>query len=226
MKPHCVSTNLLTMPRRIPLVALLAASLVAVVAPSTSHAQYKVIGADGKVTYTDRAPSPNEGKVTSLGTRILSTGASSDVLLPLELRQVVSRYPVTLYTVTGACEPCESARQLLRQRGVPFSEKQVQSPEDSEALERLSGGRDAPTLTIGSQTLRGLAPEVWSSYLDAAGYPRDSRLPATYQYPPATSITERREASTARAPAARASQPSAPEAPAAPPPPNPSGIKF
>lgn len=225
MKPHCVSANLLTWRRRVSLAALLTATLVVFIAPSTSHAQYKVIGSDGKVTYTDRAPSPNEGKITSLGTRIQS-GGGGDVSLPLELRQVVGRYPVTLYTMTGACEPCESARQLLRQRGVPFSEKQVQSPEDSEALERLSGGRDAPTLTIGSQTLRGLAPEVWGSYLDAAGYPRESRLPPTYQYPAATSITERREANAARPPAARASQPSAPEAPTAPPPASPTGIKF
>jgi hypothetical protein len=72
--------------------------------------------------------------------------------------------------------------------------------------------------------MRGLAPEVWGSYLDAAGYPRESRLPATYQFPPATSIVERREANAARAAAGRASQPE--PAPTAPPPANPSGIKF
>lgn len=232
MKPDCVRSNLPTKLRWASTAALFSAAIIASLVPSTSHAQYKVIGADGKVTYTDRPPLPNEGKVTSLGTRILPSGGGTtpDVVLPLELRPIVSRYPVTLYTVTGACEPCETARQQLRQRGVPFAEKQVQSPEDSEALERLSGGRDAPTLTIGSQILRGLAPEVWNSYLDAAGYPRESRLPATYQYPPAAPITERREATAARAPAARASQPNAAEAPAAAPPPNPaanpSGIKF
>jgi len=96
------------------------------------------------------------------------------------------------------------------------------SPEDSEALERLSGGRDAPTLAIGTQMMRGFAPEVWSSYLDAAGYPRESRLPAGYQYAAATPIVERREAAATRpAPAA-----SRPDAPTAPPPPSPSGIKF
>jgi hypothetical protein len=106
---------------------------------------------------------------------------------------------------------------------VPYNEKQVQTPEDSEALERLSGGRDAPTLAIGSQMMRGLAPEVWGSYLDAAGYPRESRLPASYQYAAATSIVERREAAAAAKPAAAASRPDAPTAPAAA---SPSGIKF
>jgi len=110
---------------------------------------------------------------------------------------------------------------LLRGRGVPYAEKQVLSQEDSEALERLAGSRDVPVLSIGTQVMRGLAPEVWNSYLDAAGYPRDSRLPASYQYAAATPIVERREASAAR-PAASAAQPDATVAP----PPSPTGIKF
>jgi len=196
---------------------------VALLAAWPALAQYKVVGADGRVTYTDRQPT--EGKVTSLGARGTAALAPGDAALPLELRQPAARYPVTLYVSTGACEPCESARQLLRQRGIPYTEKQVQSAEDGEALERLSGGRDAPTLSIGAQTLRGLAPSVWGSYLDAAGYPRESRLPASYQYPPATPLVERREASAAVRPADRASA-AAPAAPATPPPANPSGIRF
>lgn len=190
---------------------------------------YKVIGPDGKVTYTDRPPvTAAPGKVTALGSRETVAIPSGDAALPLELRQAAARYPVTLYVVSGACEPCEAARQLLRQRGIPFSEKQVVSAEDGEALERLSGGRDAPTLSIGSQTLRGLASEVWSSYLDAAGYPRESRLPANYQYPPATPLTERREIAAARAARGASTQPAS-EGSTSPPaatPANPSGIKF
>ena len=217
MKPDHVTTNLRVWLRWAPLVALLAALPV--------QAQYKVIGADGKVTYTDRPPTTHEGKVTSLTSRPGASGGSSDAALPLELRQVASRFPVTLYTMTGACEPCESARQLLRQRGVPFAEKQVQSADDSEALERSTGSRDVPTLNIGTQTLRGLAPEVWGSYLDAAGYPRESRLPATYQYPPAGPIVERREASVARPPVRPAQPAPAADVPA-PAPANPVGIRF
>ncbi len=197
------------------------AALVALLAALPAHAQYKVIGPDGKVTYTDRPPAPGGGKVTSLSSRGIDIGPT-DATLPLELRAPAAKYPVTLYTVSGACEPCESARRLLRQRGIPYGEKQVQSAEDSEALQRLSGGRDAPTLAIGSQMMRGLAPEVWGSYLDAAGYPRESRLPASYQYAAATPIVERRDAAATK-PAAAASQP---DAPTAPPPASPSGIKF
>jgi glutaredoxin len=205
-------------------VVLVAAALM--LAAGASQAQYKVIGPDGKVTYTDRAPPATEGKVSALGARGPAQAAEPD--LPFDLRQVATKYPVTLYTVSGACEPCASARQLLKQRGIPFAERQVVTDEDGDALEKLSGGRDAPTLTIGSQTLRGLAAEVWVSYLDAAGYPRESRLPSSYQYRPATPIIDRREpAAVAQTPGSglplASDRPAAAQAPATA---TPGGIRF
>lgn len=197
-----------------------ALALVLVLAATVSQAQYKVIGADGKVTYTDREPSATEGKVIPLGNRTVAQAAEPE--LPFEVRQPASKYPVTLFVTTTACDPCTSGRQFLKQRGIPFNERLVVTPEDSEALERLSGAREAPTLTIGSQTLRGYSAEVWASYLDAAGYPRESRLPSTYQYRAATPIVERRESVTARSD----SRPAAPVAPTAPAAAGPGGIRF
>jgi len=165
-------------------------------AASGVQAQFKVVGADGKVTYTDREPSQPEGKVTALGAKAPVQAAEAD--LPFDLRQATAKYPVTLYTTSGTCEPCGQARQFLKQRGVPFSERQAASSEDIDALEKISGGREAPTLTIGSQVLRGFAGDAWGQYLDAAGYPRDSRLPSTYQYRPAAPLAERRDAAVAR----------------------------
>jgi len=181
----------------------------------SSHAQYKVTGPDGKVTYTDRPPVSTDSKVTSISAR----GGASEVSLPLDLRRAVSRYPVTLFVGGPPCEPCDAGRTMLRQRGIPFSERQVQSTEDKDALERLSGGRDTPTLSIGAQILRGLSPETWASYLDAAGYPRESQLPANYQYPAAAPVV-------AREPAPRTPEPARAETPAAARDANPSGIKF
>ena len=200
----------------LPLLVLLTTLLAAL----PSVAQYKVVGPDGKVTYTDRQPATAEGKVSALGAR---SAPSTESNLPFELRQPVARYPVVLYTSAAGCDPCESARQLLRQRGVPFTEKQLIGAEDGDALERLSGGRDAPTLSVGAQTLRGLAPVVWGSYLDAAGYPRESRLPASYQAPAPTPLVAKRELPPeARASAVRPVPPPAADAP----PPAPGSIKF
>ena len=200
--------------------AFAAALLLAVPA---LHAQFKVIGADGKVTYTDREPSGADGRVRALGARAPSESADPD--LPYELRQARTKYPVTLYTTNGACEPCVQGRQFLKQRGVPFSERQAISNEDIDALEKISGGREAPTLTIGTQVLRGFAGDSWGSYLDAAGYPRESRLPSTYQYRPAAPILERPD--VARSGEATAAQPAQIARPAPATSPGPSGgIRF
>jgi len=210
------STSLRTTPR----LHLLALAALLLAAP-LAQAQFKVIGPDGKITYTDRAPSTSEGRVTALGARAQPEAAEPD--LPFEIRQVAAKYPVTLYTTTGVCDACVAGRQLLKQRGIPYVERQAVTSEDVDALEKLSGGRDAPTLTIGPQVLRGLAHDTWNQYLDAAGYPRESRLPASYQQRPIAPVVERREPvarSSAPAPV-RANPPLAANAPPAP-----SGIRF
>ena len=208
-----MTTTTLTSRRSTSLSHLLALAALLAAAPLV-QAQYKVVGADGKVTYTDRAPSPSEGRVSALGARAPAEAAEPD--LPFELRQVAVKYPVTLYTTTGACDACSAARQLLKQRGVPYLERQATTSEDVDALEKLSGGRDAPTLTIGAQVLRGLAHDAWNQYLDAAGYPRESKLPSTYQQRADAPVVERRERAVARSdapPPARSTPPVATTAP-------------
>lgn len=178
-----------------------------------ASAQYKVTAPDGSVTYTDRPPVTDTGKVTALGRRgPTAPDAGGEVAgLPFDLRQTAVRYPVTLYTAAN-CIPCDSARQLLQQRGVPYRERQVLNADDSAALERLTGGRTIPALNVGSQPLRGFNPTDWGSYLDAAGYPAASRLPRGWQPPAPTPLVAR--AAPASAPAA-APAPPPPAAPAA-----------
>ena len=99
------------------------------------------------------------------------------------------------------------------------------SPEDGDMLAKVSGARDAPTVTIGAQALRGYSAELWNSYLDSAGYPRESRLPPSYQQRPVAPVVERREQPAARAdspaPVVRSNPPIATTAPPAP-----GGIRF
>jgi glutaredoxin len=203
-----------------PAARLLVLALVAAAVAMPAQALYKVIGADGKVTYTDRPPSAAEGKVMPLSAtgNAVATGAAE---LPLELRQVVARYPVTLYVVAD-CSPCDNARSLLRERGVPYAERIVVTAEDADTVQRLTGSRDVPALTIGSQILHGFSADNWTAYLNAAGYPRESRLPTNYQYAAATPVTQRVEST--RPPAAASAAAPSPVADALPA--SPSGIRF
>lgn len=166
-------------------------------AATPAHALYKVVGPDGKISYTDRAPTEASNKVVPINA---SGGTPSAVSLPIELRQAVERFPVTLYVLPNGCDACGTARQLLRQRGIPFSERQVSTPEDGDALQRLTGAREAPALTIGAQVLRGVSTDQWMQYLDAAGYPKTSRLPASYRDPEATPLVPPREPARAAEP--------------------------
>jgi hypothetical protein len=203
--------------------SLLAAATVLVLGTSPAHALYKVVGPDGKITYTDRPQAPTTGgNVTPLGTS--GSGTSSAAALPVEIRQAMARFPVTLYVMRQDCNACDAGRGLLRQRGIPFNERQIITVEDGDALKRLTGALETPVLSVGSQILRGYSAELWNQYLDAAAYPRESRLPANYQFPAATPLTQRRDVSGV-APAAPASA-SQPEAAPTPQEAAPGGIRF
>jgi glutaredoxin len=182
-------------------------------------AQYKVVAPDGSVTYTDRPPYEGNLRITPIG-RNAPAAAVAEVGLPIELRQATARYPVTLYT-TADCLPCDNGRKLLQQRGVPYVERTIGSEEDAQALERLVGARTVPALTVGAQPLRGYSDTDWAAYLDAAGYPKASKLPRNWPAAVPTPLVQRAAAAT---PEARpAPQPAAPPAPEAP---QPGSIRF
>lgn len=192
-----------------------ALALLGLLAATPGFALYKVVGPDGKVSYTDQPPQDEKThKVQPLAVSGGGGGSGTpDAALPFELRQVVRRYPVTLYTAPD-CAPCDSARKLLRQRGVPHSEKSVTSSADGTAFKGL-GGQTLPMLQIGAQQLRSFSEGEWNRYLDAATYPSQSRLPTNYQFAAATPLAPQ---ASAPVPLPTAASP-APQAPAAPPPP-------
>lgn len=186
---------------------------------------YRIVGPDGKVTFSDKPPPAAAGAKVSAATP--GGGGSAPTGLPFELRQVASKYPVTLYSGEN-CGPCGAARAMLTNRGVPFSERTVSSNEDIKALQRLSGDTSLPFATIGSQQLKGFSDVEWTQFLNAAGYPATSVLPASYRPPAATPLVAVTAPPAANNGAARsAAAPAA--APTAPPPlsaDNPAGIKF
>lgn len=178
-------------------------------------AQYKVVGPDGRITYTDRPPAG--AKTEALGGGSVSGGATAGSNLPYELKQVAARFPVTLYTGTD-CVPCDDGRALLKQRGVPFTEHTVSTSADSAALQRLEGVDTVPLLRIGGQQLRGYSASDWNSYLTAAGYPAKSTLPPSYVAPAPTPLAPKPRASDTPSAAPPAPAPSpAPTNGAAPP---------
>ena len=167
----------------------------ALLASTGAQALYKVVGPDGKVTYTDQAPAEEKkaGQVTPMGPSGSTAPAQPAANLPYELRQVTSSYPVTLYTMKLDCAPCEEGRVLLKQRGVPFTERMIASKADFEALKSLTGSQTAPVMVVGSQVNPGFSAEVWNQYLDLAGYPKTSKLPANFDFGAAVPLTKQQQ---------------------------------
>lgn len=217
--------------RRPSLAAFASAAALALTAlAATAQPVYRQVGPDGRVTFSDQPPAanapparPGSGGSTA-GGAATGTGA-----LPYELRQVVQRYPVVLYA-SKACAPCDAGRNLLNTRGIPFSERTIDTPEDAEALQRLSGQTSLPLVAIGTQQLKGFSDSEWTQFLDAAGYPRSNQLPAGFQRAAPAPLVAQQAAAPA-SPAAPAASPPTPQpapatAPSGPTPSNPAGIRF
>ena len=185
---------------------------------------YRIVGPDGRVSYSDQPPPAANAKPVVSGAPGAAGGASAQ--LPFGLRQVASRYPVVLYT-SAECAPCNSGRNLLNARGIPYSEKTINTFEDGEALKRLSGQASLPFVTIGSQQIKGYSDSEWTQFLDAAGYPKQSALPSAYRRAAPTPLVAVAPAA-APAPATTAqSKPAETPAPSVVPPvTNPAGIRF
>lgn len=198
-------------------------SFAGLLAPSDAGAQqiFKSVGPDGKVTFSDRPPPEASGRTGNVAS-VAPSGGGDSAQLPFELRQAAQAYPVTLFSGPD-CGPCEQGRSMLHARGVPFSEKTVSTNEDIESLKRLVGVATLPVLTIGSQQLKGYSQLEWTQFLDAAGYPKTSQLPAGYRAPAAKPLVAVQDVKPGRQGAAPAAQPAAP-APLPPPPAN--GFQF
>lgn len=186
---------------------------------------YKIVGPDGRVTFSDKPPLEATGKGSASAAMPVSPGGANVGGLPYELRQVASRYPVTLYTAPS-CNACDSGRAFLSSRGIPFAERTVTTAEDFDALKRLASTNSVPLLTIGAQQIKGYGETEWAQFLDAAGYPKSSQLPRGYSQSAPAPMVALEQARPARAEAAPV------RAPVSPPPvqsteaDNPAGIRF
>lgn len=204
--------------------------------PSAVDAQtlYRIVGPDGKVTFSDKPPAlENNAKAAAPANVAASVTARAPTAtaLPFELRQIATRFPVTLYT-SANCAPCGSGRALLTSRGVPFTEKTVTTDADVQALKRLSNESSLPFATIGSQQLKGFSDAEWTQFINAAGYPATSVLPASYRPPAATPLVAVAAVTTPTTTVVAndgqlvAAPPAPPPVPVTAPLSNPAGIKF
>jgi glutaredoxin len=102
--------------------------------------------------------------------------------LPYATQKAKQSFPVTLYVFEKCGPVCSDARELLKTRGIPFTEKNLATTEDLDAYRKASGTDQAPAMLVGMTWVKGFLAEQWHKELDFAGYPKT----APYRAKPAT----------------------------------------
>jgi glutaredoxin len=146
--------------------------LLLVAATAAAQATYRWTDAEGKLHFTDTPPPAGAAK--KVETLKSKATAADEVPLPYETRKAAQDFPVTLFASADCGDPCQRGRDLLKRRGIPFSEKDVSKPDDMAAMQAAAGKeqRSVPVLAVGSHAAKGFQAEEWGSLLDAAGYPK------------------------------------------------------
>lgn len=147
--------------------------LLALFFATAAHAQYyRWVDDKGKVHYGDRPPPAVAGKAQAM-----RHGApQADTQLPYAVREAMANFPVTLHVSADCGDGCKDGRDYLRMRGILFSEKNVATNEEVDALKKLTGGEAVvPMLTVGAKSAKGWLKSDWQRLLDAAGYPNKDK---------------------------------------------------
>lgn len=133
---------------------------------------YKWVDADGNVSYQDKAPPEDNGKVEykDLG--------KEKAAKPDGLDDLAGRVPVVLYAIPK-CAPCDMARNYLKGRGIPFADKDASTDIAVQTeLRNRTGSLSVPTIVIGDKII-GEYSQAWlDSELNQAGYPQKAAAPA------------------------------------------------
>lgn len=135
----------------------------------------------------DEKGRPHAGDTPPPGARnvekVPAASASTEVVEPYALQLARKNAPVTLYS-TPNCELCGKARDLLNQRGVPFTETVVTEKNVTDLVKAI-GANAVPSIVAGSTVQQGFEESAYHGMLDAAGYPKPGVLPPRAHKEPA-----------------------------------------
>lgn len=126
---------------------------------------YKWVDEDGNVTYQDQPPPDESGQVQTFGE---PAGESEDAAAA---GTTLPDVDITLYSIE-VCNACDLVRELLDERGLPFTEKDAEhSVAVQDELREVSGVLSVPVLAIGDEVLSGFNRELILRVLRDAGFP-------------------------------------------------------
>ena len=140
------------------------------------QAVYKVVGADGRISYTDRPPADAksskevqiaEAPSTPLPESILKYQAELEKSLKNRLSQMdhaSSKGALTLYSAVW-CGYCTRAKAYLSARGVAYREVDIDSPAGGREFYEVGGKGGIPLLLLDKRRIRGFSAESYDGFL-------------------------------------------------------------
>jgi hypothetical protein len=150
--------------------------LVLLLSAAQVHAEtaYRWVDKDGTVHFSDHPPlsSPQAKRTTK---KDYSGQDAPEPAMSYAMSKATTDFPLTIYTTSNCGAACDSGLKLLRERKLPFTQKDVKSTtEDIEAFKKATGQTDpsVPVLMVGSRVLKGFQAQEWADMLDLAGYPK------------------------------------------------------
>ena len=152
------------------LATLFVASLLAIAAAS-AQTVYKSVGADGKVVYSDRAPTTGRLEKTmkfELASSALPASAASYMeqfrkTHPPGAEPAAAGKGVTLYSAVW-CGYCKQAKAWLGGHGVAYTNVDIDAPGGTAALAQASGGGTGiPVLVVDGQKLNGFSADAYDA---------------------------------------------------------------
>jgi glutaredoxin len=149
-----------------PAVALFAVFLCL---PVTAGAElYKWIDADGKVHYSDSAPTGTKAKRLDLKINSISGPPVVSKLSAVSPAGTLVTLRVRLLSTTW-CGYCKKAAAYLRSRGTPFEELDVEKSSRGKREYDALGGRGVPIILVGDRRMDGYDQTTLATMLQDAG---------------------------------------------------------
>ena len=115
------------------------AVLIGISAGAYSADMYRWVDEKGVVNYTSLPPPANINKSEQkkLGGSTIQTSEA-----PYSVQQAIKNFPVTLYA-TDCGDLCKNGNALLAKRGIQYTEKNPQSPDEIDNFKKLNDLADA-----------------------------------------------------------------------------------
>ena len=153
---------------------------VIVFAATALHAEtlYKVVGADGKITYTDLPPADRKSTTalrfadapsTPLPESVLKYQAALQKSMQgrlAEAKKIDASGAATLFSASW-CGYCTQAKAYMRAKGIGYREIDIDTPDGGRAYFEAGGARGVPLLMADGRRIQGFSAGSYDNFFGA-----------------------------------------------------------